>query len=73
MPGSQREVFNAIEEGIEFNWLSLPIKYICKKRVDTVKIVEMQLGSPDVSVRRHPELIPNSENEIKTLAKKLIH
>ena len=66
MPGSQREVLNAIEEGIGFNWLSLPINYIGEKKVDTVKIIGMQLGAPDESGRRNPEQIPNSENEIKS-------
>lgn len=65
MPGSQRDVFNAIEEGIEFNWLTLPINYIGNKKVETVKAVKMQLGSSDESGRRHPEQISGSEHEIK--------
>jgi len=65
MPGSQREVFNAIEEGIEFNWLTLPINYIGNKKIEKVKIVKMQLGSPDETGRRNPEQIQNSEYEIK--------
>ena len=28
MPGSAREVFNAEEEGVEFIWLSSPIKFV---------------------------------------------
>ena len=66
MPGSQRDVFNAIEEGIEFNWLTLPINYIGDKKVETVKVVKMQLGSPDETGRRHPEQVPGSEHEIKS-------
>ena len=27
MPGSQREVQNAIEEGVDFQWLTLPTDY----------------------------------------------
>ena len=65
MPGSQREVFNAIEEGIEFNWLTLPINYIGNKKIENVKIVKMQLGSPDETGRRNPEQIQNSEYEIQ--------
>ena len=65
MPGSQREVFNAIEEGIEFNWLTLPINYVGNKTIEKVKIVKMQLGSPDETGRRNPEQIQNSEYEIK--------
>ena len=65
MPGSQREVFNAIEEGIEFNWLTLPINYVGNKTIEKVKIVKMQLGSPDETGRRNPEQIQNSEYEIQ--------
>ena len=65
MPGSQREVFNAIEEGIEFSWLTLPINYVGNKTIEKVKIVKMQLGSPDETGRRNPEQIQNSEYEIQ--------
>ena len=65
MPGSQREVFNAIEEGIEFQWLTLPINFIGNKKIEIVKAVKMHLGSPDETGRRHPEQVSNSEYEIK--------
>ena len=65
MPGSQREVFNAIEEGIEFNWLTLPINFIGNKKIEIVKTVKMHLGSPDETGRRHPEQVSSSEHEIK--------
>jgi len=55
MPGSQREVENAIEEGVDFNWLTLPIEYHGEDKVTQIKIVKMQLGSSDDSGRRHPE------------------
>ena len=65
MPGSQGEVLNAIEEGIEFNWLTLPINYIGNKKIEIVKTVKMNLGSPDETGRRHPEQVSSSEYEIK--------
>jgi len=65
MPGSQTEVFNAIEEGIEFNWLTLPINFIGNKKIEIVKTVKMHLGSPDETGRRHPEQVSSSEYEIK--------
>ena len=52
MPGSQREVENAIEEGVDFNWLTLPIEYIGIEKIKNIKIAKMQLGSPDESGRR---------------------
>ena len=61
MPGSQREVLNAIEEGIEFKWLSQPIEFIGDDTISKIKVVKMQLGSPDESGRRTSEMIPNSE------------
>ena len=65
MPGSQREVENAIEEGIHFNWLTLPTEYQGKDNLEEVKIVKMQLGSPDESGRRKPEIKKNSEEILK--------
>jgi len=65
MPGSQREVENAIEEGVDFNWLTLPTQYKGKGVLDEVKIVKMDLGSPDESGRRKPEIIKNSEEILK--------
>jgi len=66
MPGSQRDVCNAIEEGIEFNWLTLPINYIGDEKVKIVNVINMQLGSPDETGRRQPEQISGSEHEIKS-------
>ena len=65
MPGSQREVENAIEEGVDFNWLTLPTQYQGQDKVEQVKIVKMELGSPDESGRRKPEIKDNSEEILK--------
>ena len=65
MPGSAREVANAIEEGVEFIWLSGPKKFIGKKQVQEVQINTMVLGSADSSGRKKPEIQANSEYNIK--------
>ena len=65
MPGSLREVNNAEEEGIEFMWLSNPKKFIGNERVSSLLVEKMRLGKPDSSGRKKPEIIPNSEFEIK--------
>jgi glutamate synthase (NADPH/NADH) small chain len=65
MPGSQREVENAIEEGVDFNWLTLPIQYQGNGKLDRVKIAKMELGSPDESGRRKPEIKKDSEEILK--------
>ena len=66
MPGSQREVENAIEEGVDFNWLTLPTLYQGNDKLEEVKIVKMELGSPDESGRRKPEIKENSEEILKS-------
>ena len=65
MPGSAREVANAIEEGVEFIWLSGPKKFIGNKKVEQVQVNKMILGSADSSGRRKPEIQKNSEYNIK--------
>jgi glutamate synthase (NADPH/NADH) small chain len=65
MPGSQREVENAIEEGVDFNWLTLPIQYQGNDNLDQVKIAKMELGSPDETGRRKPEIKKDSEEILK--------
>jgi len=60
MPGSQREVGNAEEEGVEFVWLSAPEAFEAEKRVSRVRGARMRLGAPDASGRRAPEPDPGS-------------
>jgi glutamate synthase (NADPH/NADH) small chain len=57
MPGSQREVANAEEEGVEFVWLAAPAAF----EQAGVRAHRMRLGSPDASGRRAPEIDPGSE------------
>lgn len=56
MPGSQREVANAEEEGVVFKWLSGPEAVLETKdnSVKGVRISEMRLGQPDASGRSRP-------------------
>ncbi|MBP6030541.1 MAG: NAD(P)-dependent oxidoreductase [Sphingobium sp.] len=61
MPGSQREVQNAEEEGVEFVWLSAPVAFEGVDHVSGVKVVKMRLGQPDASGRRAPEPETGSE------------
>jgi glutamate synthase (NADPH/NADH) small chain len=55
MPGSQREVQNAEEEGVEFVWLSAPKAFDGTDAVEQVRVSKMRLGAPDASGRRAPE------------------
>ncbi len=61
MPGSQREVANAEEEGVEFVWLSAPEAFDGVTDVNGVRVAKMRLGRPDASGRRAPEADPGSE------------
>ena len=61
MPGSQREVKHAEEEGVEFVWLSAPEAFDGGDTVSGVRAIKMRLGEPDVSGRRTPEADPGSE------------
>ncbi|MEM1151499.1 MAG: NAD(P)-dependent oxidoreductase [Pseudomonadota bacterium] len=61
MPGSQREVANAEEEGVEFVWLSAPKGFSGNGQVEGVMTARMRLGAPDATGRQAPEEIPGSE------------
>src|SRR3546814_19159103 len=60
MPGSQREVANAEEEGVDFVWLSAPEAFDGVGKVSGVRATKMRLGQPDASGRRAPEPDPGS-------------
>ena len=61
MPGSKREVKNAKEEGVQFEFNIQPIDIVGDDKVKGVKIVRTQLGEPDQNGRRVPLPIPGSE------------
>ncbi len=60
MPGSQREVANAEEEGVDFVWLSAP-KGFAGDAVTGVMVQKMRLGAPDATGRQSPELVEGSD------------
>jgi len=63
MPGSPREVQNAKEEGVnfEFNIQPLDIAVDDQGKAIGVSFVKTQLSAPDANGRRNPEPIPGSE------------
>ncbi|MCF1708303.1 NAD(P)-dependent oxidoreductase [Tabrizicola sp. J26] len=61
MPGSQREVQNAEEEGVEFVWLTAPRGFTGGELVDGVMVQRMRLGAPDASGRQMPEVIEGAD------------
>ena len=62
MPARKEEIHHAKEEGIEFLFLSNPVKILSDEDgyVKAVECVKMQLGEPDASGRRRPEEVPDS-------------
>lgn len=61
MPGSDREVGHAEEEGVVFTWLAAPKAFLGEKGVTGVRAVRMRLSTQDGSGRMAPEEIPGSE------------
>ena len=73
MPGSQREVQNAEEEGVEFVWLTLPDGFEADLPatevaeigqvgpVRGVRVQTMRLGEADATGRQSPEIIEGAD------------
>jgi glutamate synthase (NADPH/NADH) small chain len=63
MPAREEEVKHAEEEGIEFHFLTTPIRYIGDddNKVKAMECLRMELGEPDSSGRRRPVPIEDSE------------
>ena len=65
MPGSMREVANAEEEGVIFEWLAAPRSILGEATgVTGVRALRMRLGSPDASGRQAPEEVPGSDFDV---------
>ncbi|PKU23431.1 NAD(P)-dependent oxidoreductase [Telmatospirillum siberiense] len=60
MPGSQREVGNAEDEGVEFIWQSAPEALLGDGHVTGVRSVRMHLGIADTTGRQVPTPIEGS-------------
>ena len=61
MPGSRKEVMNAKEEGVNFEFNVQPIEIIGDGKVEGVKTINTKLGDPDINGRRMPIPIKGSE------------
>ncbi|MFX4220384.1 MAG: NAD(P)-dependent oxidoreductase [Thalassobaculum sp.] len=65
MPGSQREVANAEEEGVMFEWLAAPEAFVGDGAVDGVRCQRIHLGVPDATGRQTPQVIEGSSFTIE--------
>lgn len=63
LPARVEEVHHAKEEGVKFELLTNPVEILSdeKGNVTGMKCVRMELGEPDASGRRRPQVIPGSE------------
>lgn len=62
MPGRYEERINAREEGVKFEWLTLPVRFIGNENgaVQACECIRMELGAPDEKGRRRPVPIEGS-------------
>jgi glutamate synthase (NADPH/NADH) small chain len=63
MPARGAEIHHAEEEGLSFELLVNPVRYLGneKGRLTGMECVRMELGEPDASGRRRPVTVPGSE------------
>ncbi|MFC1637756.1 FAD-dependent oxidoreductase, partial [Candidatus Margulisiibacteriota bacterium] len=63
MPARKEEIQRAVEEGIIFKILTLPVKYNANSEgwVKEAECIQMKLGEPDASGRRRPVPIEGSD------------
>lgn len=63
MPGNERDRAFAKEEGVEFHWLTQPVRFLGDDdgKVHGMECVRMKLGEPDESGRPRPIPIEGSE------------
>ena len=63
LPARIEEYHHAVEEGIEFHWLTNPTEYVDdgSGKLSGVRCISMALGEPDASGRRRPVPVEGSE------------
>jgi len=63
MPAREEEIHNALQEGVEFMLLTIPLEFIGDEKawLTGVKCQKMELGEPDDSGRRRPVPVEGSE------------
>lgn len=65
MPGSLREVGNAKDEGVKFEWLAAPEAFLGDDKVTGVRAVRMHLGLPDASGRQSVDALAGSSFNVE--------
>lgn len=67
LPARLEEAENAEEEGVIFNYLTLPVRLIGNEQgwLTEIECIKMELGEPDASGRRSPVAVKGSEFRMK--------
>ena len=67
MPARAAEIHHAEEEGLHFELLANPVRYLGNDqgRLTGIECIRMELGEPDASGRRRPVEVPGSEFTIE--------
>lgn len=62
-PARAEEIHHAEEEGVQFHWLTAPVRIIGDEKgwVKAMECIRMELGEPDSSGRRRPMPVKDSE------------
>lgn len=67
MPALPWEIEEAEHEGVQFHFLSAPVRVVTENgKVKALECIKMRLGKPDSSGRRRPEPVPDSAFTIET-------
>jgi glutamate synthase (NADPH/NADH) small chain len=61
MPAYPHEVVEAKDEGVLLEWLTVPVRFVGRDRLEGIECRRARLGAPDESGRRRPEEIEGSE------------
>ena len=61
MPAYAHELAEAEGEGVRFEWLAEPVRFLGSSHVGAVECRSMRLGEPDASGRRRPEPVAGTE------------
>ncbi len=66
MPGNKSERYTCMEEGAAIDYLQAPVAYVGDEngRLQSMRIIQMELGEPDKSGRRRPVPVEGSEQNI---------
>lgn len=66
MPARNEEIHHALDEGVQFKFLTNPVKYEGDKYglVNSVEVISMKLGEKDASGRRRPIPIEGSNEKM---------